>query len=146
MCCAPTIERGLVRQHPIFHVGHRRSAEDQHQLGGILIFVNQELQGGGKAFGGAGHIGVLVDHKNDPFFFRQFENIFQCRLKGHKRVFCRNAACIFQYAFAEVFKILLGVALHAHKINRLLILDELGQKRSFPDTPTAIQDGKFKLF
>ena len=53
LCRAPAVERGFVRQHLVLHVGHGRAAEDEHQLGGILIFVNQELQGGGKALGGA---------------------------------------------------------------------------------------------
>ena len=45
----------------IFHIGHGRATQDQHQFGMILIFVDQQLQSGSEALGSAGHIGVFVD-------------------------------------------------------------------------------------
>ena len=145
LCRAPAVERGLVCQHLILHIGHRRAAENQHQLGGILIFVDQELQGGGKAFGRASHIGVLIQHKDDPIFLCQLKHIFQRRLEGHERRLCRNTAGVLQDALAEVLQVLLGIALHAHEVDGFLTLDKLGQKGRLSHAAAAIHNGKLKL-
>ena len=145
LCRAPAVERGLICQHLILHIGHGRAAENQHQLGGILIFVDQELQGGSKAFGGPCHIGVLIQHEDHPFLLRHLKNTFQRRLEGHEGSLRRNAAGVLQDALAEVLQVLLGVALHAHEVDSFLTLDELGQKGRLSHAAAAIHNGKLKL-
>ena len=48
-------------------------------------------------------------------------------------------------ALAEIFEILLGVALDAHKINGVFIVNKTADQRCFADTTAAIDYNKFKL-
>ena len=41
---SPTVKRRFVSKHLIFHIGHRRAAEDQKQLGICVVFIDEQLQ------------------------------------------------------------------------------------------------------
>ena len=142
----PSAVKGrFVGEDMVFHIGHGRTAEDQHQFGSILVLVNQKLDGGSEAFRRAGDIRVFVYGKNNPFLFGQLEHILQSRLKGQERGFGLHSGVIAQNALAEIFKILLGVAFNTHKINCIFIVNKLADQRCFANTATAIYYYKFKL-
>ena len=145
LCRPPAVKRCFVGEDMVFHIGHGRAAEDQHQLGSILVLVNQKLDGGSEAFRRTGDIGVFVDGKNNPFFFGQLEHILQSRLKGQERGFGIHAGMIAQNTPAEIFEILLGVALDAHKIDGVFISYKATDQRRFTDTAAAVDYNKFKL-
>ena len=117
----PAVKRRFVGEDVVFHIGHGRAAEDQHQLGRVLVLVDQKLDGGSEAFRRAGHIRVFVDGKDDALLFGQLEHVLQSRLKGQERGLGVHARVIAQNAFAEIFEVLLGIALNAHKIDGVLI-------------------------
>ena len=141
----PAVKRRFVGENMVFHIGHRRATEDQHQFRSIFILIDQKLDGGSEAFRRTGDIGVFVNGKNNPFFFGQLEHILQSRLKGQERGFSLHAGVITQNAFAEILEILLGVALNAHKINGVFIFYKLADQRRFANTAAAIDYYKFKL-
>jgi hypothetical protein len=66
-------------------------------------------------------------------------------LEGHEGGLRRNAAGVLQDALAEIFQVLLGVALHAHEVDSFLTLDKLGQKGRLSHAAAAIHNGKLEL-
>lgn len=134
------VQRRFVGQHMILHVGHGRAAEDQHQLGAILVLVDQQLQRGGQALGCPGNVGILVDGQDDPLVLGEPENRLQRGLEGGKGGFDLNAAGILNDALAEVLQVLLRVALDAHEIDGFLAVDKMVDERSFSHAPAAVED------
>ena len=45
-----TKENEKIGEDMIFHIGHRRTAEDQYQFRSVLVLVNQKLNSGSEAF------------------------------------------------------------------------------------------------
>ena len=48
--CASAVKGRFVGEDMVFHIGHRRTAEDQHQFGSIFILVDQKLNCRSEAF------------------------------------------------------------------------------------------------
>ena len=69
------VRRRFVGENLVFHIGHGRAAEDQHQSGGVFMLIDQKLDSGSEAFRWAGDIRVFIDGKDDTFLFRQSEHI-----------------------------------------------------------------------
>lgn len=145
LCRASAVERRLIGQHMILHVGHGRAAEDQHQLGTVLVLVDQQLQRGGQTLGSSRHVGVLIDGQDDPLVLGEPENRLQRGLEGGERGLGLNAAGILNDAFAEVLQILLRVALDAHEIDGFFAVDKMVDERSFPHAPTAVEDHELEF-
>ena len=137
---APAVQRRLVGQHVILHVGHGRAAEDQHQPGAILVLVDQQLQRGGKALGGPGHVRILVDGQDNPLFLGEAENRLQRGLEGGKGGLGLDAAGVLDDALTEVLQVLLRIALDAHEIDGFLAVNKMVDERSFPHAPAAVED------
>lgn len=139
------IERRFVGEHMILHIGHGRAAEDQHQLGTILVAVDQHLQRGRKALGGTGHIGILVDGQDDALLLGQPEHRLQRDLKGRKGRLGVDPAGVLDDALAEVLQVLLGVALDAHIIDGAFAPNETVDQRSLADAAASVQNDKLEL-
>ena len=142
---APAVERRLIGQHMVLHVGHGRAAEDQHQLGAVLVLVDQQLQRGGQALGCPCHVRILVDGQDDPLVLREPENGLQCCLEGGKGGLGLDAAGILDDALAEVLQVLLRVALNAHEIDGFFAVDKMVDERSFPHAPAAVEDHELEF-
>ena len=140
-----SIQGSFVGKNVIFHVGHGGTAQNQHQSGSVLISVNQHLERGSQAFVGTGDIRIFINDKDKPFLFRQSEYIFHCGLKRREDSVCRNSYGVFQDTSAEVFQILLQIALHPHKVDCFSAFYELVNKGCFSHTPASINDGEFKF-
>ena len=142
---APAVQRRLVGQHLILHVGHGRAAEDQHQLGAVLVLVDQQLQRGGQTLGSSRHVGVLIDGQDNPLVLGEAENGLQRGLEGGEGGLGLDAACILDDAFAEVLQVLLRVALDAHEIDGLFAINKMVDERSFPHAPAAVEDHELEF-
>lgn len=142
---APAVERRLVGQHMVLHVGHGRAAEDQHQLGAVLVLVDQQLQRGGQALGCPCHVRILVDGQDDPLVLGEAENGLQRGLEGGKGGLGLDAAGILDDALAEVLQILLRIALDAHEIDGAFALNETVDQRSLADAAASVQNDKLEL-
>lgn len=76
---------------------------------------------------------------------RSQEKIFQGCLKGGEDSINLDLLAEFQNTLAEIFQILLSIALHAHKVHSSFILYKSAYKRSFSYTAPSVDDCKFKL-
>ena len=128
----------------IVHKGHGRTAQDKEELRVVFVLVNELLQDRRYRRICLGKIGILVDDKDETFFQREAENVFEGFLERLEDGRYALLDCS-KDSTTQVFEILLLAGLDSSKEDSLFVLDELADKGCFANAPPSIDNGMLKF-